>query len=669
MKPVLSSNHSSSRLAGLRGLAIVLLVALLHGLVYLVLMPPWQHYDEPNHFEVVWLVAKNDRFPTPGDYDPTMSRAVVESMVANNFFVNLSLPDLSLPEIRIPGLSQFGEQPLYYFLAAIPLKLLPTAGVETQLYAARCVSLLFFFLSILAAWGVGSELFPPGHWMRWLLPLSIALLPAFADIMTAVNNDSAAIAIASYFIWGSVRLVRKGFSGKNPDSLLDAVWVVLTAVLAYLAKTTAFVCLLVLPVVFSFALVRGRSRRLVWAGLLVVFLLALVGSFRWGDAALWHRATSQPAATRQLNDRAVLGKYVLMLSSRYPKPQSWLGDLSQLFPENAARQMRGQMVTLGVWMWADQPTNAYLPFLMSYFPPLRQVVKLGTEPAFFAYQLELPADSEHIIIALQPGLKAGQNILFYYDGIVLALGGRPLDEIPRFTQPDGSQGEWGGQPFTNLIRNPSAEDAGPRIYQRLDDLGAHFLPDNTRPSMFLSSLFDWSATGFFYKLSAGLLLKRFWAVFGWAQILLRSQRVYTWLSAITLAGMVGAGLAGLRRQRRLPWDLVFVLGFMVMVTWGLALVRGTSFLYYTHLYYTVARHGYPVIIPTLLCLILGWREDVWVVEWLWHLLGKKFHISDRITGFVQSIFTRRLGLAVYVLLFLALDFYSIWSIASYYSQI
>ena len=34
------------------------------GVVYLFLLPPWQHYDEQNHFEKVWLQTQS-----PGNKD------------------------------------------------------------------------------------------------------------------------------------------------------------------------------------------------------------------------------------------------------------------------------------------------------------------------------------------------------------------------------------------------------------------------------------------------------------------------------------------------------------------------------------------------------------------------------------------------------------------------
>ena len=105
-------------------LIVIMLVALANGLMYLYIMPAWQHYDEPNHFEVVWLMAHLGRPTHPGDYDPEMSRAVVESMVANRFWGDTTsgMPPEGA-QVHIPGYSQLDEKPGYYLLASLPVQL------------------------------------------------------------------------------------------------------------------------------------------------------------------------------------------------------------------------------------------------------------------------------------------------------------------------------------------------------------------------------------------------------------------------------------------------------------------------------------------------------------------------------------------------------------------
>ena len=67
MKDALRPPTAHSPLPGWLGrhrlLLALLVLALLRGLVYLALLPPWQHYDEPTHFEYVQLIAERKKLP------------------------------------------------------------------------------------------------------------------------------------------------------------------------------------------------------------------------------------------------------------------------------------------------------------------------------------------------------------------------------------------------------------------------------------------------------------------------------------------------------------------------------------------------------------------------------------------------------------------------------
>jgi len=78
-------------------LLLLVTVALLRGLLYLAVVPPWQHYDEPTHFEYVRLIAERGRLPHPGDYDLEMRRAIAVSMQATGLWelINEQPPDLT----------------------------------------------------------------------------------------------------------------------------------------------------------------------------------------------------------------------------------------------------------------------------------------------------------------------------------------------------------------------------------------------------------------------------------------------------------------------------------------------------------------------------------------------------------------------------------------------
>ena len=59
--------------------------------------------------------------------------------------------------------------------------------ITSQLYVARMVSLLLFLLTIAIAGALARDLTPPRHMLRWAVPLGLALMPPFVDVMTAVK--------------------------------------------------------------------------------------------------------------------------------------------------------------------------------------------------------------------------------------------------------------------------------------------------------------------------------------------------------------------------------------------------------------------------------------------------------------------------------------------------
>jgi hypothetical protein len=168
-------------------LACVLVVASVQGIVFLALVPPWQHYDEPAHFEYAWLLAFHPSWPTIGTVNPAIAWIGGEGRALSHF-------------------------PTYHLLVSLPLRLTSGWTVIEQLYVARSVSLVMFVVTVAILGGIARTLFHEGHHMRWLMPLTAALIPPFADIMTAVNNDVGAILGFSLFLWGVVRIITLGWS-------------------------------------------------------------------------------------------------------------------------------------------------------------------------------------------------------------------------------------------------------------------------------------------------------------------------------------------------------------------------------------------------------------------------------------------------------------------------
>jgi hypothetical protein len=647
-------------------LALALIIAILHGVIYTFLMPPWQHYDEPNHFEYVWMAANLDRAPEPTDYNPKLSRQVLKSMLAHGFFDHLSYkPVIGLPieKVKIPGYSQLSEPPLYYWLASIPVRLIPDRGVNAQLYATRLISLLFLVITILAGWGVACELVQPGHPLRWMLPMTMAMTPAFVDLMTAVNNDVLAIAVSSVFLLLSVRLIRRGLAW------LEFAGLSLLAILTYFVKNTAMVVLIAYPVTILFSLLRGRWRKVAWIGLALSLVGGLAFSLRWDDPLAWYRNTSQSDPTRLKSVQAVVGSYVFDVDMSAQSKPRWGPEVFQNFPLQVGKVLAGQWVTFGYWIWSDQDLHVRSPMLKTTSKIVSEKIKLTREPAFYAFQVLLPSDTDRIWIYLSPEATESSPAHIYYDGLVLAEGRRPVNETPQFDQMNGSKGQWGGQPFQNLLRNASAELAGPRLVPWVDNLGSRLLPDRAHPSLLLASLVDVQGSQDLYPLTAGHLFRTFWARFGWGHVPLNGEKSYQILFFITLLGLGGACLGVFRSRRRSPWDVIVTLGLVVLPTVLLALTRGGAYLNVAGYYFPPARYLYPVIIPLLLLFACGWLEIFHMIHLVWLKVVRKQAVSWETSLPAQPEVGLSLQYAFYLLCFVGLDILSVISVAQYYGKL
>jgi hypothetical protein len=239
-----------------------------------------------------------------------------------------------------------------------------------------------------------------------------------------------------------------------------------------------------------------------------------------------------------------------------------------------------------------------------------------------------------------------KNITVYYDGIVLAEGVRPLDEPPSFADATGEQGKWGDQPFDNLIRNGSAERGGPWVRPWVDNLGVRLMPDHVRPSWIVDTLLDWPGSGWYYRTTFRHLGRTFWAKFGWANVSLIGHKPYRLLALGTYLGILGASVSLFLNRKKLNWSLVGFLGLVLVLLWGAALIRGSIYLT-DLLLIPAARYAYPGIIPTMLLLNSGWLA----------LLVPIGYKIKRIPYFHYL---------VYLLAFVGLDAYALWSIFTFY---
>ena len=627
-------------------LGAILLAALVNGMVFLFVVPPWQHYDEPTNFEYAWLLANRPGRPQPGDYDASMRRQVAASMIAHGFWDRIGpTPDLDAAEDPVwIGISQIEDRPLAYWIAALPLRLLKTRSVTNQLYAGRFVSVLFYLLMVLSAWGILREVTQAENQLQWVFPLSLAIFPGLGNLMSSLNNDAAAIGLFSLFLWVSVRLLQRGFSW------LGLLMMTFLGVLCLLTKITVYFSVILIPLVLYFSLMKGKSPKWVYGPLACMLALLAITSLTGGDAAAWYRSTLQVDPLRVKSDEAMAGDYVFALDVQAKSNPSWHSPLFQPVLVENVRKMQGQTVTLGAWIWASQPGETSTPVFGDGIKTYRKKVKVTTEPAFYTLKAQVDEKSYRAYILLPSSLnpKDPQDRVFY-DGIVLLVGDWPSDEAPILLDSTANQGTWGGEPFTNLLRNASAEKGSLRVRPWLDKLIGRFSSYYSGPSFSLHYLLDLPGIAWHYRMTGYRLFRTFWGEFGWGNVpLLLGSTPYRTIGYFSALSLLGVFLAGFRHRKELPWSLLILFGLALTGVWGIAFLRGTSHLSVTWFYLPVARYGYPVIIPTLLLVCVGAVE-----------LLRRGALLLRMHPLFPYL--------LYLAWFLVLDIVALYSISTYYN--
>ncbi len=575
---------------------VILAVGLVHATIYVYLMPPWQHYDEPNHFEYIWLLIKRGALLQRGDYDQEMRRAVARSMIEHGFFDRMTfLPDLNAVNepIWIGAFSQVGDPPAYYLLASLPARLFAAAGIEAQLYAARWTSVVLYLLSLLGVWAIVRELTTEGSRLRWFVPLTVALIPSFTELMTAINSDAAAVASFTLFLWSGVVLIRRGFS------LRRLLATALLALLCAFSKSNVILALPLLVVCWGLTFLSRMPLKVLWAACLVILLGGLVGVWlvlRWDAAAFWYADAPQGGAQRLETPGSAFGTAALEVSN----PSA---SYKQLLTTETIHAFRGRRVTFGAWVWAQSPLQLSPPQLVINGKRLTipDVWNVGTAPAFFTFSVDFPADTGRAWLVL----TAPKNAVVIYDDLMLCEGEFPAGQTP-FLQ--GQTVKWGGRQCENVLRNPSAEAVWPKARLWADQLLSRFFPDRGRLSLIIHATFDPASAFPYYRKTFSKFLRSFWAVFAWGNIfLIGSLIIYRVLMAVTFLGIVGGLIAVARRWRSLPGMALAFLALAMLFLWGATLVRGAIYIF-SNPYIPPPRYAYPVIAPTMLWLAAGWLE-------------------------------------------------------------
>lgn len=290
----------SERLARIRpaaGTALLLFIlSLVHQVLYLYLVPPWQGPDEPRHMEYILLMAEGAEPGTPAAQ--AIQARIISSMVEHRFwqygyFINPydpQNPPRTLDDIW-PGFAHETHQPpLYYWLAGRLARWSGLGDIAAQLRLVRWFSALLGAGIVVMVWLAGRRLFPHDASLAFATAAFTAGIPMFAFIHATANNDNlAAFFSAGVFVFGAGALRERLTWGR-------ALGMLVCALLALLTKRTG----LIAPAAFVLIIIgslwpKSGGRRLIgWAlGILIGVLLLAGAALLWPAgralfAAVWH---------------------------------------------------------------------------------------------------------------------------------------------------------------------------------------------------------------------------------------------------------------------------------------------------------------------------------------------------------------------------------------------
>ncbi|MBG0784882.1 MAG: DUF2142 domain-containing protein [Anaerolineaceae bacterium] len=592
-----------------RPLLVLLLVAFIFGVIFIFVIPPWEHYDEPGHFEYAWLIANRSGWPQEGDYDQTMRREAGASMLEHNFH-EYSIYELLFTDQPISiTIAQTGDVPLYYFLVSIPLRLIKYSDITFQLYVARFVSLGLFLVTITLAYKITTLIFRKGHPLTWLIPLFLIFLPGLLDIMTAVNNDAAAITSFTFFIYISLLLLVKGPSLKRFILLLAAV------AFCLLSKSTSILAAPLSILVILLTVIKKRSIfRVLLCGLGVVLAaLIVLLSLDAATPAYTYADNATYLPTRETQEQAPLGNAVIV---QEPGMERWHYSNIPISTREISTSQNSAL-TLGAWIWADSPTTIQYPKIrcmgtdtQTYFTS--EPVAITNTPTYYAFSASA-IDNLTSFCWLAFYGNTDSDTPIYWDGILLTEGQFSSATPPSFINTQGEAAIWDGKTVTNLVKNGSGESAWPIIFDLSQKLAAGRININISS---LFSIFDLDHFSWYYQSALAHLFRSFWGVFGWGQINFTGAHPYRYFIIFSFLGGLGALLSLRRKLTPAQISIAFFFICVIALQLTMVLFRGVGS-WFTHLFLPHSRYIFPAVFPVSFILISGYYE---IITWVSKIL-------------------------------------------------
>lgn len=294
-----------------RGLITLMLAHFALGVVFSLVVPIWEAYDEPGHYAYVQYVANHFGLPPAGS---PVSKNFNEGIQPPLYYLVLGFSTFWLHPREQPVIERNPLQAPFHGIPQGGLNIavhgddeaFPFHGVALAVHAGRIMSVLLGTFAVWFTFCLARLVFPGRPILTLAATAVHAFWPQFLFMSSVINNDGLAVTWAALALWTTLRLVLQ------PVRARDLLWPVLALGAGALTKLSV-VALAPLVVVGLGAalwkLMAGLPKRSVWRLLAVsAAALGLGGTGLWFYLRdLMQRQTSNVPLNEVLES---LGKFV-----------------------------------------------------------------------------------------------------------------------------------------------------------------------------------------------------------------------------------------------------------------------------------------------------------------------------------------------------------------------
>ena len=191
----------SSVLSGRVALALLMVLAFLHGALYAAFLPPWGLIDEAQHLHYIQYIAEEQMLPVAGDL--YLSEEIVASLFATRRWETFHWTPPPAPDPLVMGLEGHSyeayQPPLFYLLMTPAYWLLPD-DMLVKVYGLRAVVVLISLITVWATYRTAQVLLPHYPRVPFWAGLLLVAIPERAFATSRINNDVLLEVVAALLI-------------------------------------------------------------------------------------------------------------------------------------------------------------------------------------------------------------------------------------------------------------------------------------------------------------------------------------------------------------------------------------------------------------------------------------------------------------------------------------